>query len=118
MGGVDDYVIRLYDTLFPGDADGLGDEQVHQLHVLQPLAAELRQKARVYQLGLLRAKTEEELERKVGQRTLDDIHVRDIVDALQKQILEHAYRVFCHAPVVGAVFVLELVVHEAEVHEF
>ena len=55
MGGIYEEALRLYDALLQRDAYGLLDQHVHYLRILQPLPAELRQQARVYQVRLLGA---------------------------------------------------------------
>ena len=113
---VDDNLrLALDDALFQCDGDGLLDELVQQVAVLEPLAAEHRQQGRTYR-HLLWGHVQEVLESQVRDSPFDQIRVGEARVDLQEQVLEQDHRVHRDAAVIVAVLVLELVAHERKVY--
>lgn len=98
-----------------GHLQALGNQPVHQPRILETLAAETGQAARVDHHRLLRREPQEALVGHVVTGMLHDIHVRPVVYHLDQKVLEHHPRVDGRTAVVRTVLGLQLFVDELEV---
>ena len=58
-----------------------------------------------------------ELIGKIIFTALDKILIRQTGQCFQYEVLEHHYRIICRASIVGAVLILQFVVHKREVDQ-